>query len=82
MAQLAASEKAKKDQKDTLQLVNSKVIQIEEELYESKTIQNELLDELKANEERLQEAVDRLDGMQDEIDLARKEMIKANKKAE
>ena len=64
MAQLDASEQAKKEMKNSLEVVNDKVINIEEELYESKTMQNELLEELKANEERLQEAVDKLSSMQ------------------
>ena len=65
MAQLNSSELAKKEMKISLEVVNEKVIIIEEELYESKTVQNELLEELKANEERLQEAVSKLDSMQD-----------------
>jgi len=40
--------------RDELQVANDKIIALEEELYESKTMSNELLDKLKFAEDQLE----------------------------
>ena len=52
--------------KAQLNQANDKVISMEEELFESKTIQNELLTELKEVEDRLQTALDENEGIHDQ----------------
>jgi len=56
MEQLEKSDQARKDVKHELQLANDKIIQLEEELYESKTIQKELLDQLKEIEDSVEDS--------------------------
>ena len=51
--ELENSEESRNSLKEDLNEANSKIIQLEEELYESKTIQLELLENLKATEEKL-----------------------------
>ena len=46
-------DQARRDLKQELKEANDKTIALEEELFESKTLQNELLEELKDAEERL-----------------------------
>lgn len=47
------------------------MIGLEEELFESKTMQNDLLEELKKNEERLEDAVNHLDTLCDELNVVK-----------
>jgi hypothetical protein len=51
MEQLEKSDEARRNVKGELQLANDKIIQLEEELYLSKKIQKELLDQLKEIED-------------------------------
>jgi hypothetical protein len=43
--------------------MSKKCTELEEELFETKTMQNKLLEELKQNEDRLEAAVDHLEQM-------------------
>ena len=54
MEQLEKSDDARKAVKKELGNANEKIIQLEEELYESKTIQKELLDQLKELEDMVE----------------------------
>ena len=65
MEQLNTNEDARKSLKMQLIEASDKVISMEEELFESKTIQNELLTELKESEDKLQAAMDELEGLHD-----------------
>jgi hypothetical protein len=58
------------------------MIDLEEELYGSKTMQNELLEELKKNEERLEGAVNQLDQLVNELNFYKKETERANLRAQ
>ncbi len=60
MEQLDAADSARKKLKSEFQEANDKIISLEEELYESKTIQNELLEQLKEVEDKFEDAVNRL----------------------
>ena len=53
MEQLDQQENARKGLRQQLQLANDKTISLEEELFESKTVQKELLEELKDSEDKL-----------------------------
>ena len=53
--ELDNSEEQRQGLKEDLSEANTKIIDLEEQLYESKTIQLELLENLKATEERLAE---------------------------
>lgn len=57
MEQLEKSDEARKEVKMDLQAANEKIIQLEEELYGSKKIQKELLDQLKEIEDQVEEAL-------------------------
>jgi hypothetical protein len=61
--ELENSEEQREGLKQDLSEANAKIIALEEELYESKTIQLELLENLKATEERLAELAAEQDGI-------------------
>ena len=66
-AELEASEESREQLKLDLNEANEKIIQIEEELYESKTIQLELLENLKQAEEKLEQYMVENEGKIDDL---------------
>lgn len=65
-----------------MDILNEKTMQLEEELYESKTIQSELLEELKKNEESLQQVVEQLERFSAENEKLLKKVEDAEFRAE
>tara|TARA_B110000285_G_scaffold207612_1_gene247118 strand:+ start:181 stop:585 length:405 start_codon:yes stop_codon:yes gene_type:complete len=61
MEQLNTADDARKSLKGELNLSNNKVIQIEEELYGSKTVQKDLLDKLKESEDAQEDMLNDLE---------------------
>ena len=55
--ELEASEEARTNLKKDLEVANQKIIEVEEDLYQSKSIQLELLNNLKTAESRYEETV-------------------------
>ena len=61
MEQLETSDTARKGLKVDLNVANENIISIEEDLYSSKQIQSELLDQLRECEDKFEEAVHKLE---------------------
>ena len=61
MEQLETSDTARKGLKVDLEVANENIIKIEEDLYSSKQIQNELLDQLKECEDKYEETLHKLE---------------------
>ena len=59
MEQLENADKVRKDIKDELDRANQKLQNMEEEVYKSKTIQREQLEEMKRLEDRLEEEMNK-----------------------
>jgi len=57
MEQLETADKARKAVKKELQEANDKLIALEEELFESKSVQKELLEQMKSLEDSMEELV-------------------------
>ena len=66
--------------RDELQIANDKIIAIEEELYESKTMSNELLDKLKHAEDQLEPMEEQLRKLLLEIDHLKNDVYIPKKK--
>ena len=66
--QLEEADRARKKLKEGMQSTNDKIIQLEEELYESKTMANELLDKLKHAEDELEPLQEQIRKLLIEID--------------
>ena len=70
MEQLETSDTARKGLKVDLNVANENIISIEEDLYSSKQIQSELLDQLRECEDKFEEAVHKLEETEQRLEHA------------
>ena len=79
MEQLETADNSRKKIKNEFQDANEKIISLEEQLYESKTIQNELLEQLKDIEDKFEDKVNELE---EKLEMTEKQLEQSEKQLE
>lgn len=75
MEQLEGVDNSRKKLKADFQEASDKIISLEEELYGSKTVQVELLEQLKQLEDKFEDAVNRLEETEKQLEESEKRML-------
>lgn len=75
MEQLDAADNIRKKLKSEFQEANEKIIALEEQLYESKSIQNELLEQLKIIEDKFEDAINKLEESEKQLEESEKRAL-------
>ena len=78
MEQLDTADNSRKALKVEFQEANEKIISLEEELYESKSVQNELLEQLKECEDKFEDAINRLEESEKQLEESEKRALTVN----